>query len=209
MSDANTTSLSVWRPITMLHRTQGGHLHTAAIIHKNWDSPSCLDICAPQHSPRRIPDFPKTPLERKMHDDGQNCQGAKGVRIDGATTPETTGIRSWSVDSKGLRTKSSPLSLRIGLTTRSRCCHFTRAAASCCQPVWRKAGTAVRRTLHATESKRQRGHVPRASVARIFGMFGILDKHIYNALSWKSQMATRPGCCVVEQEHVSHSHPPH
>ena len=152
----------------------------------------------------------QTPLERKMHDDGQNCQGAKGDRIDGATTPETTGIRSWSVDSKGLRTKSSPLlSLRIGLTTHSRCCHFTRAAASCCQPVWRKAGTAVRTALHATESKRQRGHVPRASVARIWGMFSILDKHIYNALSWKSQMAIRPGCCVVKQEHVSHSHPAH
>ena len=57
------------------------------------------------------------PARSQEHDVRQKCQrdghfgtnskqGAKGDAIDGTTTPETAVIRSWSVDSKGLRTKT-------------------------------------------------------------------------------------------------------
>ena len=78
-----------------------------------------------------------------MHGDGQSCQGdghigtnakqgAKGDAIDGATTPKTTVIRSWSVDWKGTadtliptagplcaRKRARSLSLRTGMLPTS------------------------------------------------------------------------------------------
>ena len=153
------------------------NLQTAAIIHGNWevevahkhvcgDSPSCLSTDARRSTLHgESPSSQNPPLERKMHDDGQSCQGdghigtnakqeAKGDVIDGATTPETAGIRSWSVGLEGTadklisaagplcaRKKARALSMRTGLRTRSRCCHSIRAAASCCQPVRSEAGS--------------------------------------------------------------------